>query len=79
MLMGQTTKKVRVENIYEQTPQFEANVRAFMTSGNLEEARPQLVQVCRCTLARTRYIADARSRLDPDVKVYGSLSELEVR
>ncbi|KAJ9099025.1 hypothetical protein QFC20_005782 [Naganishia adeliensis] len=45
MLMGQTTKKVRVENIYEQTPQFEANVRAFMTSGNLEEARPQLVQI----------------------------------
>lgn len=55
MLMGQTTKKVRVENIYEQTPQFEANVRAFMTSSNLEEARSQLVQVCRCIPAPSRY------------------------
>lgn len=45
LLMGQTTKKVRVENIYEQSPQFETNVKAFMTSGNLEEARPQLEQV----------------------------------
>lgn len=43
--MGQTTKKVRVENIYEQSPQFEANVKAFMTSANLQEAMPQVKHV----------------------------------
>ncbi|KAJ9120786.1 hypothetical protein QFC22_002719 [Naganishia vaughanmartiniae] len=45
LLMGQTTKKVRVENIYEQSPQFEANVKAFMTSANLQEAMPQVKHI----------------------------------
>lgn len=45
LLMGQTTKKVRVENIYEQSPQFEANVKVLMTAATLEEAKPQLEQV----------------------------------
>ncbi|KAJ9108118.1 hypothetical protein QFC19_002584 [Naganishia cerealis] len=43
--MGQTTKKVRVENIYEHSKQFEANVKAFMTSGSLEEAMQQVVHI----------------------------------
>ncbi|GHJ84119.1 hypothetical protein NliqN6_0521 [Naganishia liquefaciens] len=45
LLMGQTTKKVRVENIYEQSPQFEANVKVLMTAATLEEAKPQLEQI----------------------------------
>lgn len=48
LLMGQTTKKVRVENIYEQSPQFEANVKVLMTAATLEEAKPQLEQVSPC-------------------------------